>query len=207
MPLGEWNALSSVSACADFNPMTSDAFDKVARWLNIPAGTSAGGAALESYIKSRDTNQEVDLPSTTRGKLVFSFSGLKAAVKREVGKMQPEDEDRKHAIAATFQSVAVGQLEEKVTLALRKLEGVELTSLVVSGGVASNLYLRERQVLFQQNQHLPILIGSPCRLRACLDSQGRQSMRLLFPPVSLCTGESPNTYYQNRRADLRVYRR
>lgn len=109
--------------------------------------------------------------------------------------MQPEDEDRGHAIAAAFQSVAVGQLEEKVALALRKLEGVELSSLVVSGGVASNLYLRERQVLSQQNQRLRILIGSSCRLRARLDSHGKQSMRLLFPPVSLCTGESPNTYY------------
>lgn len=51
---------------------------------------------------------------------------------------------QKHAIAAAFQDAAVSQLEEKIVLAMKKLDPSQLSSLVVSGGVASNLFLRER---------------------------------------------------------------
>lgn len=99
---------------------------------------------MEAFIRSHTVQEDVVLPSTTPGKLIFSFSGIKAAVKRQIGTIQPDDTVRKHAIAAAFQKAAVGQLEEKVALALKKDGTGTYTSLVVSGGVASNLYLRER---------------------------------------------------------------
>lgn len=61
---------------------------------------------------------------------------------------------RKRDIARLFMSSAISQLEEKVVLGIQWFEkevregrekGV-LTSLVCSGGVASNMYLRERYV-------------------------------------------------------------
>lgn len=146
-----------------------DAFDKVARWLDIPSGNIGGGAALEAFVGSRETQQPVSLPATAPGKLLFSFSGLKAAVKREVTATSSDDLARKHAIAVAFQRAAVGQLEEKVSLVLKQSATQRFTSLVVSGGVASNLYLRES------------------RMRKCLDANGGEAMGLLFPPVSLCT--------------------
>lgn len=121
-----------------------DAFDKVARWLEIPAGDTGGGAALEAFVNSQSPQQDIVLPMTAPGKLFFSFSGIKAAVKREIGATAPDDVARKHAIAAAFQRSAVGQLEEKVALVMKKTGGNRYTSLVVSGGVASNLFLRER---------------------------------------------------------------
>lgn len=54
----------------------------------------------------------------------------------------------KKAIARAFQSAAVGHLEEKLVLGLElcKQKGVFVQDVVVSGGVASNQYLRERCV-------------------------------------------------------------
>lgn len=65
-------------------------------------------------------------------------------MKREIDKLQEGDDVQKHAIAAAFQDAAVSQLEEKIILAMKKLDPSQLSSLVVSGGVASNLFLRER---------------------------------------------------------------
>lgn len=53
-------------------------------------------------------------------------------------------EERRQELARSFIAAAVQQLEEKIILALRKLEDRKLKALVVSGGVASNQYLRDR---------------------------------------------------------------
>jgi N6-L-threonylcarbamoyladenine synthase len=131
----------------------SDAFDKVARMLDIPFnGASSGGEALEKYVAgvhpspSAFANLSVPAP----GELRFSYSGLKSAVKRYSG---PEAEPngtsslpdgQKRELAAAFQAMAVRQLEEKTALALKAHAGPKPSSLVISGGVASNAFLRQR---------------------------------------------------------------
>lgn len=154
-----------------------DAFDKVARMLDIPFnGASSGGEALEKYISgvhpSPSAFANLSVPSP--GELRFSYSGLKSAVKRYLG---PDAEPNgtstlpdgmKRELAAAFQAMAVRQLEEKTTLALKAHTGPRLSSLVISGGVASNVFLRRR-------------------MRECLDNNGGRDMRLLYPPISLCT--------------------
>ncbi|KAF8705989.1 putativetRNA N6-adenosine threonylcarbamoyltransferase, mitochondrial, partial [Rhizoctonia solani] len=54
--------------------------------------------------------------------------------------------DERRDIAASFQKAAIGQLEEKLKLGLKQCVrlGVNPGSIVVSGGVASNSYLRSR---------------------------------------------------------------
>ncbi|KAG9123499.1 hypothetical protein FRC07_014870 [Ceratobasidium sp. 392] len=54
--------------------------------------------------------------------------------------------DERQSIAAAFQRAAVAQLEAKLKLGLKECVrlGIHPTSVVVSGGVASNAYLRER---------------------------------------------------------------
>lgn len=61
------------------------------------------------------------------------------------------NDERKRELARSFFSSAIGQVEEKVGLALKGWEESEgsgekekLGGLVVSGGVASNLWLRMR---------------------------------------------------------------
>ncbi|OSC97074.1 glycoprotease [Trametes coccinea BRFM310] len=158
-----------------------NAYDKVAKMLKIPLNGRAPGAALERYCASElppaADGEEQDVPDIPMpipmpGKLAFSYSAPHSAVERFLTAGGGElDERTRVRLARSFQRAAVGQLEEKLVLAMRKLanQGVKVKSLVVSGGVASNSFLRER-------------------LRACLDAESpEERISLVFPPPSLCT--------------------
>jgi N6-L-threonylcarbamoyladenine synthase len=116
------------------------------------------GAAIEQLAKLEPEDASLPdiprLPIAFPRQSAFSYAGLVSQVQRFVGKQPPEriaqDTPLRIAIARRFQEAAFGQVEDKVRLALKRCEaeGVGVTSLVVSGGVASNLYLRERSVLF-----------------------------------------------------------
>ncbi len=145
---------------ADTAQSYSDAFDKTARLLQIPWIPDMGpGPSLERYAlpdPSSDLYSKIppfSLP--TRKQLAFSFAGLKSNVERATQKLQsnlklPMKESLKRAMARRFQEAAVGSVVEKVGMALDVVEGMEelkgntLGALVVSGGVASNSYLRDR---------------------------------------------------------------
>jgi N6-L-threonylcarbamoyladenine synthase len=133
----------------------------MARLLQIPWIPGLGpGPSLERYaLPDRSSDLYNDIPKfslPTRGQLAFSFAGLKSNVERTTKKYHsnlkmPMKEGLKRAMARRFQEAAVGHVEEKVGMALdllkdddEELEGKRLRSLVVSGGVASNAYLRER---------------------------------------------------------------
>ena len=172
-----------------------NAFDKVAKLLQIPYEGTAAGAALERFCAIAGEGEVVDeipMPRTMRGRLAFSYTSLHSAVERFVHARQGElDERTKLVLARSFQKAAVGQLEEKVVLAMRKCaqEGIAVQSLVVSGGVASNAYLRERYVGVWGGTAGRLMVL--CRLRACLDQEcPDEEISLVFPPPSLCTGES-----------------
>jgi N6-L-threonylcarbamoyladenine synthase len=128
-------------------------FDKVSRMLALPWTALGPGAALEELCLSgppEDRPADIPaLPGAMPGKLIFSFTGLHSAVERFVtarGGITALDDSTKRALAREFQRAAVGQLEEKLRLALFwcTMHGVEIRHVVVSGGVASNMYLRER---------------------------------------------------------------
>ncbi|KAM0756331.1 glycoprotease [Meredithblackwellia eburnea MCA 4105] len=166
-----------LATCDDENIGAS--FDKACRDLRIPYSEGIGGspgAALESFAQlptspppSRERPNYM-FPIPTEGKLIFSFSGLRSALTRLLEKEKVGDmsESRRRELARGFVEAAVGQVEAKITLALKRWKGEELKALVASGGVASNQYLR-------------------MRLRHCLDSLGKIGLPLVFPPVSLCT--------------------
>lgn len=84
------------------------------------------------------------------------------------------DTSQRKALAQLFQEAAVGQLEDKLKMALStkssKHSGLMLgpdpasiKHVVCSGGVASNAFLRER-------------------VTRCLDQIGRSDVTVLFPP-------------------------
>jgi N6-L-threonylcarbamoyladenine synthase len=126
-------------------------FDKVARILAIPWSAKGPGASLEEFVAASPIRDDLvrPMPQTMPGILSFSFSGLHSVVDRFVtarGGADALDLATKRALASAFQSAAVKQLEDKVALALgwcRKRE-VGVQHLVVSGGVASNMFLRDR---------------------------------------------------------------
>jgi N6-L-threonylcarbamoyladenine synthase len=170
-----------------------EAFDKAARDLDIP-WTSAPGAALESLAASHlpgpTASTPISLPIPCKGQPEFSFSGLKYAVKRHIEVLGSSiSSEQKSAIAHYFQLAACAQLEDKLGMVLRSPdqssrdakgrlwpridlpEGVrpdQITTVICSGGVASNHFLRKR-------------------LWSCLDQIARPDVSLKFPPLSLCT--------------------
>lgn len=83
------------------------------------------------------------------GQLAFSYGGPRSRVEiyvRERGGVARVPVSTRLKLARTFQEAAVRQLEEKTVLALAQCakEGVHVRDVVVSGGVASNQYLRTR---------------------------------------------------------------
>ncbi|KAI0915831.1 hypothetical protein AcV5_003644 [Taiwanofungus camphoratus] len=156
------------------------AFDKVSRMLALPWSAHGPGAALEQFCAARPPpgahedghTSAPHVPLPMRGRLAFSYTGLHSSVERFLhARNGVVDEQTKYALACAFQKAAVAQLEEKLALGLQKCQrqGVEIRHVVVSGGVASNSFLRER-------------------LRICLDKTSPdKDTSLMFPPPSLCT--------------------
>ncbi|KWU46605.1 glycoprotease [Rhodotorula sp. JG-1b] len=172
--------------------------DKVARDLEIPWALGAGspGAALERFAFPNGLTGGPGPGSDLAGaalppaptftqpfarRLAFSYAGLRSALTRllEAEPSAAMAEARKRQIARAFSLAAFKQIEDKVVFALEKTrdEGHEpVRGLVVSGGVASNLILRER-------------------LRLRLDKAGRVDLPLIFPPPALCTDNAAMIAY------------
>ena len=128
-----------------------NAFDKVSKMLKISWGNLGPGAALEQFCLTGDDQQLPEitrkLPSGQPGKLAFSYSGLHSAVERFItARGNDLDGPTKLALGRAFQTAAVSQLEEKLLLGLYwcRQNGIVIRDIVVSGGVASNKFLRQR---------------------------------------------------------------
>ncbi|GAA6029254.1 hypothetical protein JCM8097_003589 [Rhodosporidiobolus ruineniae] len=158
--------------------------DKASRDLGVPWALGAGspGAALEKFAFPSLTladaapiegEKRTPFPIPFPNQLAFSYAGLRSALSRILAGRPAASmgEDEKRQLARDFSLAAFRQIEGKVGLALKGAEerGEErVRGLVVSGGVASNLILRER-------------------LRSKLDELGYADMPLIFPPPKYCT--------------------
>jgi N6-L-threonylcarbamoyladenine synthase len=113
-----------------------EAFDKVARLLQLGY---PGGPAIERAAKSGDPHR-YHLPRAMldKDKLDFSFSGLKTAVSYL---LKSEPNANKSDVAASFQEAVVDALVWKTS---RAMELTKVKRLVLVGGVAANLRLREK---------------------------------------------------------------
>ena len=119
-----------------------EAFDKTAKLLKLgyPGGPEIERRALLSQGKH---DFSFPRPMIDSNDLNFSFSGLKTSVLYKVKDLSEIDElstDNVNDIAFEFQNAAIDCLVKK-SLKACKFEGSQ--SLVLSGGVAANKYLRE----------------------------------------------------------------
>lgn len=130
-------------------------YDKVARLLGIPWGERGLGASLEEYVRNgppeeynEDEGYEIPifgLPAP--GRLEFAFATYHSSTALFVRAREGSiDECTRYAVASSFQKAAMHQLGMKLKLAIRlcKSRYISIRHLVVSGGVASNAFLRER---------------------------------------------------------------
>lgn len=114
-----------------------EAFDKIARALGLPypGGPSIQKAAAEG-------NVIYDFPQALLNEgYDFSFSGLKSAVLNFLNKMNMKNEPYSVAdVAASAQAAITQVLAAKAVQAARQ---TNLNTLVLAGGVAANLALRQ----------------------------------------------------------------
>ena len=146
-----------------------DAFDKVARILQLPPSkTQNSGATLEHYaslppLPPFDTAPlpkfPIPLSTHSSSQLQFSFSGLISAVERYILSVYPHStsgnriqregsivvqESYQRAVARSFQVAAFTHLCQKISLVLASPDLDNVAGVVVSGGVASNQALRSQ---------------------------------------------------------------
>lgn len=142
-----------------------ECFDKTARLLGFGHG---GGLAIQEAAKHYRAPEPYRalLPRPmldAKNLLNFSFSGLKTAILREVAKLKETDTLTDTSIARLSYEVQEAITDVLVKKTLRAADQYTASSILLSGGVASNLRLREK----------------------CSILGARYAIRV--PPVALCT--------------------
>jgi len=125
-----------------------EAFDKAARILGLGY---PGGPAIERA--SKEGTASIQLPRAwLKGSHDFSFSGVKTALLRlvEAGKVSSVTD-----AAASFQAAVIDVLVTKTVAVAR---GRRVKKVLLSGGVASNGWLREQLI---KHSPLPVLVPPP----------------------------------------------
>ena len=115
-----------------------EAFDKVAKLLGLGY---PGGPRLAACAEPGDRNRfSLPRPMTDKPGLDFSFSGLKTATARVISAGDATSHAFKADVAASFQEAVVETLAIKCR---RALEACATPHLVIAGGVAANVRLRD----------------------------------------------------------------
>ncbi|KAG9323386.1 hypothetical protein KVV02_002536 [Mortierella alpina] len=192
-----------------------EAFDKTARQLDIPwlPGRAGGpGASLEEFAKSSQNPlrylDQLPIPMSLRTNkrlMKFSFAGLKSAVTRIVDQEKASsptgemDEEKRKDLAAGFQHCAVTHLCQKVEQGLVDCheQGMQISSLVISGGVGRNATLRskmdeicsefEYKEFNKSNKKSLSETKSTSQSAPTVAQRTRRSVRVICPPPKLCT--------------------
>ena len=150
--VGDYNRLATT-----IDDAVGEAFDKTAKILGLGF---PGGPAVERAAAIGNAHN-VPLPRPLKGadEPHFSFAGLKSAVLRAHETRQYNIED----IAASFQLAVIDCLYDRISYTLDRI--VAPAALVVAGGVAANVAIREMLE----------------KLAA------QRGMRFVAPPLWLCT--------------------
>ncbi len=130
-----------------------------------------GGPAVASLAEQGDDRAfDFPQPMLDRPGLDFSFSGLKTAVRKAISEAE-RCRQRDADICASFERAVVATLVRKCQ---RAVQETGLSTLVLAGGVAANLRLRRE-------------------LAAC------PGLRLVYPPLALCTDNGAMIAYAGCR--------
>ncbi len=129
--LGEYELLGE-----SIDDAAGEAFDKVAKMLNLPY---PGGPQIAKLALQGNPDAFAFPRPLMQQALNFSFSGLKTAVSSQIKAV--EGQGREADIAASFQEAVVDTLVKK---SIKALKHTGLKQLVIAGGVSANLRLREK---------------------------------------------------------------
>lgn len=136
-----------------------EAFDKVARLLNLPY---PGGPSIQKAAESGN-GQAFQFPRAwLEGSWDFSFSGLKTAVLHTLQELRADGRPvLVENLAASFQAAVVDVLCQKTLAAAREFHA---RSILVAGGVSANRALRKA---FLDQKEFPVHIPP---LKLCTDN-------------------------------------
>ena len=134
-----------------------EAFDKVAKLLGLGY---PGGPIIDKLAQNGDPDllpEFKDMPKVlnddSRDRYNFSYSGLKTAIAYRLNNFNLNEDNIKH-IAASFQKVAIEIIIRKTRNAIYD---TKIKRLVITGGVASNSYLRNNIKMFT-NEGIEVFI-------------------------------------------------
>ncbi|MFD1445014.1 tRNA (adenosine(37)-N6)-threonylcarbamoyltransferase complex transferase subunit TsaD [Oceanobacillus profundus] len=139
-----------------------EAYDKVARMLNLPY---PGGPHIDQLAAIGEETIEFPRAWLEEGSYDFSFSGLKSAVINKIHNAKQRGEILKNEdIAASFQASVVEVLTTKTLEAAKEYN---VSQVIVAGGVAANKGLRkELEAVFSETD-IPLLIPN---IKLCTDN-------------------------------------
>lgn len=163
-----------------------EAFDKIGRLLNLPY---PGGPAIEKAAMDGTPNKFIfPRPMIGSKDFNFSFSGLKAAVFREVLKIKKLNPQQISDISLAVQNAIIGVLVRKTLKAAKKYN---VKSILLGGGVAANQVLRDELKL--QIARLPATLPTQSKPNQAnvAGEVGQENCKLKIaifaPQKSLCT--------------------
>ena len=137
-----------------------EAFDKVANLLNLGY---PGGPVIEKRAQRWTGGEAIPFPRPLTGPtMAFSFSGLKTAVARYIESVPSVPDSEIDRICFSFQAAVADSLVEKTLIAAQQHR---VKTITLTGGVAANRTIRETMA----------------------KAAASNGMRLVTPPVSLCT--------------------
>lgn len=134
-----------------------EALDKIAKFLDLDY---PGGPVIESLaLKGNPKEFPFAIPHMTDGSMDFSFSGLKTAALRHIREHNISKEHPKFVdFLASFQKAIVRALLSNLS---KSIKAVKPRSLILCGGVARNMVLRQDFQKLAHTFHLPAFIPSP----------------------------------------------
>ena len=142
-----------------------EAFDKVAKMLGLPY---PGGPEVERAARGGNAERfELPRPMIGRADANFSLSGLKTAVRNEVGRLTTLEAQDISDLCASFQAAVLESTADRLSVGLKLFHEQfgPPRALVAAGGVAANQAIRA----------------------ALQDVAAKAQTTLIIPPPSLCT--------------------
>lgn len=144
-----------------------EAFDKVAKMLGL--GFPGGPAVERAALKGDPSRFTLPRPMRGRPGCDLSFSGLKTAMRHAIQALPPGSVSAQDSadLCAGFQAAVADCLVDRTTRAIARFQETRPDGrhLVIAGGAAANIYLRQR-------------------LKDCAEARG---FTLVAPPIPLCT--------------------
>lgn len=134
-----------------------EAFDKVSRHLGL--GYPGGPAIQKAAQEGNRENLVFPRSWLEEGSLDFSFSGLKTSVLSYINKCKMKNEPFSIPDIAAGLEEAIGDVLSAKTVAAAKKTGAE--RILLAGGVAANLRLREMLKLRAARENIEVFWPSP----------------------------------------------